>query len=359
MIIPFLENNQLFNSPKFHLWELLNNNFDVTCCFLIHYVDWHSIHNFIWHNHYFKNMKKVNLFVAGLLFSGAAMAQSNQATATMTGDNNTTTIDQVGNAHESYVTIGSSNWGSGYSDGNTVDVDQNSGASSLATVDVLGSTNNITVGQIGSDHEADIDLSLSSPSNLASDNTVSVQQSGGNNNYLKAGTKGGDNNIFTSDQFGNDNFHRVSFNGSDNTISINVTGDANRGDWEISTGYPPNADFNSLTLTQDGYNNYATGEIEGDYNTVSVTQVGDQNRVGTSWYTQDGVDILGDYNTTTIGQDGDFNIAEVNQTGDYHNATITQTGTSNMADIDQSGNLHIGVISQDGVGNTSYINQSN
>lgn len=182
------------------------------------------------------------------------------------------------------------------------------------------------------------------------DNTASVTQDGESNSVLiEQGVYGGaessiaeftqlgDGNYFetkqvrsvgntvTGTQTGDDNFYRASLRGSDNTVTMDMEGDANRGSWSIgSLGWPHQPAGNTLSIDVDGSDNYSTGSIAGDYNTVSVVQEGLGNRLGTSWYTTDGVSISGDLNSASVMQTSDFNTASVSIAGNSNTATITQ-----------------------------------
>jgi hypothetical protein len=105
---------------------------------------------------------------------------------------------------------------------------------------------------------------------------------------------------------------------------MDMEGNGNRGSWGISSGFPAVSSDNTLSIDVTGDNNYSTGSIDGDQNTVSVAQDGLGNIVGSDWYTTDGVSISGDMNTVTIGQSTDFNTASAVVTGNSNTATITQ-----------------------------------
>ncbi|WP_158551363.1 hypothetical protein [Rhodohalobacter sp. SW132] len=212
-----------------------------------------------------------------------------------------------------------------------------------AYVDVTGSDNLVDVSQRGQAGTADITQN-------GDDNTAFVRQNGvGNSVLIEQGVYGGatasiadftqigDGNYFetkqvrsvdnrvTGTQLGDDNYYRASVRGEDNSVSMDVAGDENRGSWAISSlGWPHQPTGNSLTLDVTGSNNYSTGSIAGDNNTVTVAQDGLGNRLGTSWYTSDGVSIAGDANSVSIGQFSDYNTASVSVAGNSNTATITQ-----------------------------------
>lgn len=250
---------------------------------------------------------------------------SNVATLTTFNGGNFGIITQEGDENEAR---GRQSVGSG----NMIDALQ---VGSLNWIDVnqLSSTNgSVTITQNGSENVAAVNQT-------GSDNTVSIEQGvfGGAESSIAEFTQLGDGNYFetkqvrsvgnsvTGTQTGDDNYYRASLRGSDNTVTMDMEGDANRGSWSIgSLGWPHQPAGNSISIDVDGSDNYSTGSIAGDYNTVTVVQEGLGNRLGTSWYTTDGVSISGDLNTASVMQTSDFNTASVSIAGNSNTATITQ-----------------------------------
>ena len=106
---------------------------------------------------------------------------------------------------------------------------------------------------------------------------------------------------------------------------MTVDGTSNRTRLSIDAGWGSRSSGNTITVEKDGDTNYLSGKIEGDGNMVDVSQIGNDNRVGTSWYTKDGVAIT-----------GDGNMVDVTQTGNGHMSKTTINGNSNTATVTQS-----------------------
>ena len=211
-----------------------------------------------------------------------------------------------------------------YGNDNYLNVDQNR--------DIGPGYNKAYVEQYGDENTASVTQDGES-------NSVLVRQGeyGGSYNSVADFTQTGDGNYFETKQVrsygntvsgtqeGDDNYYRASVRGSDNTVTMDMLGDANFGSWSISSlGWPHQPADNELSIDVVGSDNYSTGRIAGDNNTVTIMQYGEGNRIGTSWYTSDGVNIAGDFNTVSISQQSDFNSASVFVSGNGNSATVTQ-----------------------------------
>ena len=126
-------------------------------------------------------------------------------------------------------------------------------------------------------------------------------------------------------QTGDQNYSEYSVKyGDGNDLDVSVEGSSNRTRFSIDADWGSVSSSNVLSVDKDGDTNYFTGSIKGSSNTVNVTQDGDGNRIGTDWYTKDGISIVGDGNSATVMQKSDMNSASVTVTGSGNMATVTQ-----------------------------------
>jgi len=192
--------------------------------------------------------------------------------------------------------------------------------------------NSADVKQHGDDNSASVDQDGESNSVLieqgvygSSYNSIADFTQIGDGNYFETKQVRSFDNSVVGTQEGDGNYYRVGLRGSDNDVTMNMLGDANRGSWSIgSLGWPHQPADNELSIDVIGDGNYSTGSIKGDDNSVTIQQFGDGNRIGTSWYTTDGVDIAGNSNVVTIDQFSDFNSASVSVTGSGNSSTVLQ-----------------------------------
>jgi len=256
---------------------------------------------------------------------------------------NVVDLDQLGSDNEATI---AQLWGQNTAEvlqdgsGNVVNLQHRGSFQSFADVMQVGDRNSaviLDVGQTGSNPNTDNDAIVSQ---TGDDNTVLIEQGvfggasesvadftqQGAGNYFETKQVRSFNNSVTGTQVGDNNYYRASLRGSDNTVTMDMIGDANRGSWSIgSLGWPHEPEGNTLTIDVDGDDNYSTGSIKGDYNTVDIAQFGSGNRIGSSWFTTDGVVIEGNHNTATIAQMGNSDHASTMQMGDGNTATITQS----------------------------------
>ncbi len=221
-------------------------------------------------------------------------------------ETNLAEITQVGNTNTSYQSqVGSHNTSSALINGdlNTTNQTQ-TGNGNLSTVKVgfqdvptyMSDNNNVTVGQTGDNNEASFGLTM------GNDNTVNISQDG-NTNYTEIGVKYGDANDLTETVTGNGNRTRLSLNA----------------DWGSKSSN------NTVEITKDGDGNYVAGSIKGSSNDITVSQTGDNNRVGTSWYTGDGINVTGDMNTVDVSQSGNGNSSINTVAGSNNSIMVNQS----------------------------------
>ncbi|GAB4328244.1 MAG: hypothetical protein Kow0037_02420 [Calditrichia bacterium] len=235
---------------------------------------------------------------------------------TQTGNGNTAGLWQEHHATATIKHIGDNNNSGVFQSGSPA------GSKNEATIDVTGNANTTDINQFGEGNKASVTLDYYGDAGVAAEfNNVDVDQNGNSNrstNLIK-----GQNNIVTVSQTQNGSWHVLQIFGSDNNATITADGINNRGFWLLNG----QADLNNLDVSMTGDDNIAGGHIQGDDNDVDVVQTGNDNLVGTdpnNWNTRDGVVILGNQNTVDIQQLSNANAAVVNQTGDNNNAVITQ-----------------------------------
>jgi hypothetical protein len=189
--------------------------------------------------------------------------------------------------------INSNNNGLGQSSGNVIDIIQ-LGGNAIATVDMLGNSNNLT-----------------------------VRSSGGGGNELYA-TINADNVTANVDQT----------LGGGNITTLNLTG--NKGTVDILT----KGTTNNTTMTQSGggvNGQYAKLDIDGNGNTTTVTQSGVNDNIAD-------IKIIGNANTNTISQSGGATIgqyAKVDIAGSNNQIAITQQGSvDNLTNIKMQGSYN-------------------
>jgi hypothetical protein len=325
-------------------------------------------------------MKKLlTLAFAFVFMTGVAFAQDNDATVEQDGDDNGATVEQTGASNAATILQGFNGQGQNGAEALIRQV----GDDNSATIKQRawgGRDNDHTVMQTGSDNEASIDAfnganmgSITQTGDLnegkiqhgaakfgeavieqnGDDNYARARQFSGDGNdatikqgnaaYVSSGNEGdirqegdgndasfvltrGDDNDVAIDQLGDNNYSEYSVKyGDANDIDVTVDGNSNRTRLSIDAGWGSRSSGNMITVEKYGDTNYLTGSIEGDGNMVDIFQDGNDNRVGTSWYTKDGVAIS-----------GDGNMVDVMQTGNGHMSTTMINGNSNTATITQS-----------------------
>ncbi len=277
-------------------------------------------------------MKTLLTLTTALLFTtGAAFAQSNDATVDQVGNQNEVTITQVyqaggsGDDNEAFATqTGDNNAATGLNqrgagnwyeivqtgDNNLVDRYPNQGSTQGGSYDGY-----ISIKQLNDDNKVwDADQA-------GSENSLTVTQRGGDivNVEAQISPEGGVGNTIVIDQFGGGNaVGEFSSNGSgayqegeENSMDITQEGGAKAG---IASVYVSGATEKFFRSTVEG------GQ--------GLIQLGDDNMLNID---QDGASTVG-----FVIQKGDMNEASVYQTGDYHTATVSQAGNSNEAAITQS-----------------------
>ena len=265
---------------------------------------------------------------SGTLFSDHSIDQlgdNNQAVFTTFNGGNTGTIDQIGD----------DNWASGrqsVGSGNNIDIAQD-GLGNWAKVEQINSTSSTAlITQIGDENIADVDQTGTSNSVLielgvygGAERSVAEFVQNGENNYFETKMVSSYDNTVTGNQLGDNNYYRVGVRGSDNTVTMDMEGDANRGSWTIgSMGWPHQPEGNELSIDVDGDGNITSGTILGDNNEVTLIQEGNNNMIGTNWYSQDGVQIEGHMNTVSVGQFSDGNSSFNSVVGNSNTINVVQ-----------------------------------
>lgn len=208
--------------------------------------------------------------VARIYQSGAAFGDMNVATVAEYGDANTAELHQVGDGNKATAKLGHPNY--------------------------VSNLNMATIEQEGYGNDASFSLLK------GSNNVVSIDQTYGDNNYSEYSVKYGDNNQITAVDEGNYNRTR-----------LNVTAD-----------WGSNSSGNAITVTKTGDYNYVAGAVAGSDNTINLLQNGNNNRVGTSWYTGDGINVQGNANLINISQMSDGNMSLNTVTGSGNTINVSQ-----------------------------------
>lgn len=253
------------------------------------------------------------------------LGDNNQAVFTTFNGGNTGTIDQVGD----------DNWAKGrqsVGSGNNIDIAQD-GLANWAQVEQINSaSSSALVTQIGEENIADVDQEGASNSVLieqgvygGAERSSAVFVQNGENNYFEAKMVRSFDNTVTGNQLGDNNYYRVGVRGSDNNVSMDMEGDANRGSWTIgSLGWPHQPEGNDLSIDVDGDGNITSGSILGDNNEVTLIQEGNDNMIGTNWYSQDGVSIQGNSNQISVEQHSDGNSSFNTVVGNSNTINVVQ-----------------------------------
>ncbi|MFW5725550.1 MAG: hypothetical protein ACOCX0_03810, partial [Bacteroidota bacterium] len=254
------------------------------------------------------------------------LGDNNWATFTTFNGGNTGTIDQVGDG----------NWAQGrqsVGSGNNIEIAQD-GMDNYAKAEQINSaTSTALITQIGSDNSADVDQVGASNSVLiqqgvygGAERSVAEFTQNGEDNYLEAKMVKSYDNTVTGSQEGDNNFYRAGVRGSDNTVSMDMVGDANKGSWTVGSlgGWPHQPEGNEVSIDVEGDGNITSGTVLGDFNEVTLIQEGNDNKIGTLWYSQDGVHISGEMNTVSVGQFSDGNSSMNTVVGNGNTINVVQ-----------------------------------
>ena len=296
-------------------------------------------------------LKITSIFALALVFTaGMAFGQDNTSTVDQVGDDHSADVIQNGENNTVELEQKDTNFKDGVTnnmtadvrqkfDGNEAYIDQkgNSGligpgkSTADAEVDQVGNNNflDLDQGPFFGKHSADIDQ-------LGNNNTVRLRTSNGggeadvyfdgNQNRLTKATQGG--NLLSGEQLTQKN--------PGNDLDVTVVGDGNKlGAQQKDTGTP------GATLDID---------ITGDNNFVPTFQGKDPSRgVGSAAFST--IDITVD--------DGDSNFLRASQVGANNTATIDLNGISNdnQAVINQLSPGNTATITVDGASNTATVRQ--
>lgn len=236
-----------------------------------------------------------------LFTAGMAFAQSNEATVTQAGDDNSADIEQVGNLN--YTSLSQA-------DGATANIDQVSASESFVSLSQIGASsttilqnNKNSVQGFSDSHLTDTEDKLATQSGTGSTMDI-TQLSTFNQAYVD---QLGDGNIMSIlQEGGNSNVARLMQDGNNNEMDVDLIGGVNR----------------------------VKAEQYGDGNTANVSITGVHNNEfnnGSSFVYQDGTDHM-----STVTVIGDYNFYDIHQTGSIQTATVTVTGNNNTAAITQS-----------------------
>jgi hypothetical protein len=268
-------------------------------------------------NHSFQNIGVYGTSGVNNTFKGYQTGDDNQLTQTLSTNydfisaENSGMIKQIGSSNISTQSIGTV---SSYSSNNTV------------TAEIYGDGNETFQMQQGDLNKSTVKIGFQvNPTYLSDNNIASVEQFG-NSNDASFGLTMGDDNDVTISQTGDLNYTEFSIMyGDANELTETVDGNSNRTRFSIPAPWTTKSSDNTLDITKTGSTNYVSGAIKGDGNDVVILQDGDNNKVGTSWYTGDGVNIIGDYNVVNIDQSGNANSSLNTINGNNNSINVTQS----------------------------------
>jgi len=324
-------------------------------------------------------MEKLTVILITMLFTASMVfAQSNNATVDQNGNGNDAEVEQTGTLNNADINQGFEGQGQNGADatisqsgvnndaiinqrawnnrGNEHSIEQ-IGTTNSAKVDAYNGDNVGTILQNGDDNDAlmqhgaakegdgNIEQNgdensallrqysgfgnsasiIQGVSNYSSNVNIANLKQIGNNNDAKFHLTWGDVNEVIIFQEGDNNYSEYTVKyGDGNNVTVNVLGDNNRSRFNVNAAWGSTSSDNSLDIQKTGDGNYLSGKLEGDMNEVNVIQNGNNNRIGTSWYTTDGINIAGNSNLVNVSQFSDSNSAFVNVSGDTNTATISQ-----------------------------------
>ena len=238
-------------------------------------------------------------------YDGGSVAYQKNGTGVFASDKNVLDLDQVGDFNTAGV------WQEHHGD---------------ATIQQYGSDNDGQIYQSGSPNQALNQASITQgvSAYTSNFNAADIRQNG-EGNTASFGLQMGDHNDVDIDQIGNQNYSELSIKYGDlNEVTMDVDGVGNRTRFSIDASWGAKSSSNVVNFSKTGDGNYLSGKIEGDGNMVDVSQTGNSNRVGTDWYTKDGVAIMGNSNTVSVTQMSNSNFSTVTVNGSNNTATVTQ-----------------------------------
>ena len=210
--------------------------------------------------------------------------------------------------------------------GNSVYIDQTNADQSTVSITQTGSNNNVGDSNTSTGNPFVIDgnsMSLTINQNgmnnsilgnfIGGNSTMSINQDGNSNaSVLNMGNMGTASGNYTLDLLGNNN---------STTLNIGTTHDAGNYNFSaVVTG-----DSNTMTNTINSKRIDNTFTVTGDSNTITTTQIGNNGTISTKGHNI-ATSIIGDSNVLNISQDGvtNPNSVTVNVTGSNTTTNITQ-----------------------------------
>ncbi|MDD2304642.1 MAG: hypothetical protein PHP53_08095 [Prolixibacteraceae bacterium] len=266
-------------------------------------------------------MKKVSLLFASVALSVCvSFAQSNVATVSESGTNQTATVGQTGILNVSHVTQSTK--------GNTANVEQsnlNLLYNTLSDINQSGEKNLATVKQIANG-------TLTGANAIGTLKAI-VNQSGNKNEALQVQGPHNQQGISFAEiiQGGDKNFasqHQLKYG---NEARINQAGSGNTAEQAQDSELLPDEEgsYGNALIEQSGNNNFASQKQDGWANEAKAYQSGSGNS---------SIQVQKDYSWKSV--------ALVNQSGSLNMATQTQVGNTNSALIDQSSNSNEAIQDQ-------------
>lgn len=342
-----------------------------------------------------------NPVFAGNNANSSSTGSNNTSNISQTGDEHDASVIQNGSTNTSDINqSGLNNDATVNQDGgnNTSTINQNfRGSDNIAVVTQDGPPSNgndnlSTINQVGSLNQAYVDQDDGNISTIQQDGSGSIA------NVDQTGFSGSDDNISSIVQ-GDDNEAYVAQSGQlndsvveqghDNFATVIQSGDFNQStvtqDFDQTATVTQSGDLNTATVNQQDTGAFGQKPVQLTGNRATIDQVGDNNTatvnqdgsVGPGWSYDNDAEIsqTGDWNEATVSQD-DFNDATVIQSGmgtsaDPNVVSINQLSNNDSASASQAGGegnlititqdtftLNVANASQNGSFNTTVINQN-
>ena len=213
-------------------------------------------------------MKKLSFLFAMIFAVSMAIAQNNESTTDVDGNNNLTTVNQVGMENDADVTV----------DGNQNNALVQQG--NFGGGNIQSNYAEASIEQIGNKNLAEVNQRQGFASGTAV-NSHSIYQEGNENEGWLTTFNGGNSGMIS--QEGNSNWAKGRQSGKpDNNIEISQVGNNNWADVNQmnSTGNPQNIAGNSASVSQDGNNNWTSvDQSGGHHHTFIENTTGSGNEV--------------------------------------------------------------------------------
>ena len=285
--------------------------------------------------------KTLSMLAFALVFmAGTALAQSNDASVSQTGNDLTATVDQSGNDGDVDVDQAGDFLEADVEQGgllNETKVVQSGGRvnfPSQVTVDQFGDENEVFINQGGDGNIATAFQEAGTSNNLIqiSTETLGTTQTGFSNRAAAEQIGGTESSEIFIDQRGDGN------NTFDSESAASALQDGEMGS-TINILERRAGTFSTTDVVQrNGESNTATVDVFGGNDAVDILQDNVTNSLVEVTQSALGQNDMGGHYGKVTQMNGDMNQAFLTQTGLNHSSTIMQDGSNNTATVTQSGN---------------------